>query len=64
MDEEGNPLIDGLTTVTFAEHGGKTKLTLQRSTVGLAARAVAMLEGMKAGWTQSLDRLAEYLAKV
>jgi uncharacterized protein YndB with AHSA1/START domain len=62
-DEEGNPLLEGLTTVTFAEHGGKTKLTLQTGAVGLVADAAPMLEGMEEGWTQSLERLAEYVAK-
>src|SRR5579862_3731997 len=27
VDREGKPLLEGLTTVTFAEQGGKTKLT-------------------------------------
>jgi uncharacterized protein YndB with AHSA1/START domain len=63
VDAAGNPIIDGLTTVTFAEHGGKTKLTLHRSAVALNGVAVSMLEGMKPGWTQSLDRLAEHLAR-
>ena len=31
LDAAGNPIIDGLTTVTFAEHGGKTKLALHTS---------------------------------
>jgi uncharacterized protein YndB with AHSA1/START domain len=63
VDKEGNPLLEGLTTVTFAEHGGKTKLTLQTRAVALVAHAVRMLEGMEAGWTQSLERLAEYVAQ-
>ena len=63
VDKEGNPLLEGLTTVTFAEHGGKTKLTLQTRAVALVAPAARMLEGMEAGWTQSLERLAEYVAQ-
>jgi len=63
VDKEGNPLIEWQTTVTFAEHGGKTKLTLQTSAVGSVAMVAAMLEGKEAGWTQSLQRLAEHLAK-
>lgn len=62
-DKDGNPLLEGLTTVTFAEEDGKTKLTLQTSAVALVAEAAAMLDGMEEGWSQSLDRLAEYLAK-
>ena len=57
----GSP--EWLTTITFEEFGGKTKLTLHRSAVALNGVAVSMLEGMKPGWTQSLDRLAEHLAR-
>ena len=63
IDTAGNSLIEGLTTVTFAEHAGKTKLILHTSATGMVAMAAAMIEGMEAGWTQSLDRLAEHLAK-
>jgi uncharacterized protein YndB with AHSA1/START domain len=63
VDEDGNHLLEGLTTVTFAEHGGKTRLTLQTRAVGLVARAVSMIEGMEAGWTQSIDRLAAHVAR-
>ena len=62
-DHEGNHLLEVLTTVTFAEHGGKTKLTVQASAVALVPAAIQMIEGMEAGWTQSLERLAEHLAK-
>src|ERR1700722_19507303 len=47
VDKAGNPLIDGLTTVTFAEHTGKTKLTVQTGAVGLVAAATQMLAGME-----------------
>jgi uncharacterized protein YndB with AHSA1/START domain len=63
VDQKGRSLIKGHTTVTFVEHRGKTKLTLQTSATGLVAIAVAMLEGMEAGWNGSLDRLARYLAR-
>jgi uncharacterized protein YndB with AHSA1/START domain len=63
VDENGNHLLEGLTTVTLAEHGGKTRLTLQTRAVGLVARAVRMIEGMEAGWTQSIDRLAAHVAR-
>jgi uncharacterized protein YndB with AHSA1/START domain len=63
VDENGNHLLEGRTTVTFAEHGGKTRLTLQTRAVGLVARAVGMIEGMEAGWTQSIDRLAAQVAR-
>jgi uncharacterized protein YndB with AHSA1/START domain len=62
-DKDGNPVIDGLTTVTFEELAGKTKLTLQTRGVAVVDYAAAYLKGMEAGWTQSLERLAAELAK-
>jgi uncharacterized protein YndB with AHSA1/START domain len=62
-DKEGNTILEGLTTVTFAEHGAKTKLTLQTRAAAVVAYAAAYLKGMEAGWTQSLERLAEKLAR-
>jgi uncharacterized protein YndB with AHSA1/START domain len=64
VDAEGNPLLEGLTTVTFTEHRSMTKLILQTSAVGLVADAVRMLEGMEEGWSQSLDRLAQHVVKI
>ena len=62
-DEEGNPQLEVLTTVTFVEHEGKTKLTLHAVVVKAAPGVEGALEGMDEGWNQSLDRLAELLAK-
>lgn len=62
-DNEGNPVLEGLTTVVFAEPGGKTKLTLQTRAVAVVTHATEYLAGMEAGWTQSLERLGEELAK-
>jgi len=44
-------------TVTFGEHGGKTKMTLRHE--GLPAGEMTRLTG--AGWNSSLDKLAESL---
>jgi uncharacterized protein YndB with AHSA1/START domain len=59
VDNQGNHILEGLTTVTFAEHDGKTKLTLQTNAVAVVGYAAQYLEGMEAGWTQSLERLEE-----
>jgi uncharacterized protein YndB with AHSA1/START domain len=64
MDGDGKRLLEGVTTVTFAEQGGKTKLTLQTRMVGLVADAARKLEGMEAGWTQSIDRLEAHVARM
>jgi uncharacterized protein YndB with AHSA1/START domain len=61
-DKAGNPIIDAFTTVTFEEENGKTKLTLQTRGTALVDYAAEYLKGMEAGWTQSLDSLAEELA--
>jgi len=63
LDKDGNRLLEGVTSVTFADLGGKTKLTLQTCMKGLVPYTDRMLEGMEPGWSQSLERLAEELAK-
>jgi len=60
-DDRGRAQLEALTTVTFAEDDGNTKLTLHARAVGLTAAAAPMLEGMQAGWTQTLERLESYL---
>jgi uncharacterized protein YndB with AHSA1/START domain len=60
VGENGEKLIDGVATVTFAdEPGGKTRLTVHTRAVGLAPIAAQMIAGMNQGWSESLDRLAE-----
>jgi uncharacterized protein YndB with AHSA1/START domain len=59
VDEAGNVLIDGETTVTFEEQDGKTKLTMYTTAKAMVPEAVPMIEGMTEGWTQSWDKLAE-----
>jgi uncharacterized protein YndB with AHSA1/START domain len=61
LDEKGNSLFDILNTVTLAEEGGKTSLTLQARVIKAAASAPQYLKGMEMGWTQSLDRLGAHL---
>lgn len=63
IDKNGNHLLEGETTITFSEHGGKTTLTVKAHAVGKAAIAAQMLAGMEAGWTQSIDKLEELVAR-
>jgi uncharacterized protein YndB with AHSA1/START domain len=61
-DPAGTVLLEGLTTVTLAEHGaGHTRLTVESRAVARVDYASRMLEGMEVGWTQSIDRLGEFL---
>jgi uncharacterized protein YndB with AHSA1/START domain len=63
LDENGKPLFDVLNTVTFADQGGKTIQTLRARVVKSTAGAAPYLEGMGAGWTQSLERLEAHLRR-
>jgi uncharacterized protein YndB with AHSA1/START domain len=62
VDDEGTAVLDGLTTVTFEEEGGTTKLTLRTRAIALVPSAVEKLLGMDTGWSMSLDRLERELA--
>lgn len=63
VDAAGNPLMDGVTTVTFTDLGGKTKLTVHTKMIGKVPQAAYMLAGMEPGWNQTLDRLERYTAE-
>ncbi|HXX51274.1 MAG TPA: SRPBCC domain-containing protein [Xanthobacteraceae bacterium] len=61
VDAAGNHIIEGLTTVTFTETGGKTTMTLHTRGRAVVDYAVAYLQGMEAGWTGSIDKLETWL---
>ena len=63
LDGDGNHIIEGLTTVTFTEEGGKTKMTLHARATAVAEVAVAYLQGMEAGWMQSIEKLEALLTR-
>jgi uncharacterized protein YndB with AHSA1/START domain len=51
---------EALITVTFAEQAGKTNFTLRHAVGSAPTEARDMCQ---AGWSESLDRLASYLAQ-
>jgi len=61
LDQSGTAVLEVLNTVIFEEKNGKTTLTLQARVTKVAGEGVSYLEGMEAGWTQSLERLASHL---
>jgi uncharacterized protein YndB with AHSA1/START domain len=63
VDEAGNHIIEGFTTVTFADEDGKTRLTLHTRGSAIVEKAVAYLQGMEMGWTMSIDKLQALLAR-
>ncbi len=62
LDEAGNVLLSGVTTITFEEESGKTKLTVITSAAGDAPGTDMMLQGMEPGWNQQLDKLGKFLS--
>lgn len=58
-DAEGKPGHQTLVTVTFAERGDKTELTLHQAVF----ETVVTRDDHRRGWTSTLQRFAEYLAK-
>ncbi len=63
LDEKGNPIFEVLTTVSLAEEGGRTRLTVRAKAEKTPVSAAPMLDGMEEGWSQSLDRLSEKVAR-
>jgi uncharacterized protein YndB with AHSA1/START domain len=63
LDNSGNHLLEGETTVTLTEQDGKTTMRVQSHAVGRVPFAPQMLEGMNAGWTQSIDKMEELVAR-
>ena len=54
------PGHETLLTVSFAEHGGKTRLTLHQAVFD----TVTARDAHQSGWASGLDRLAEYVASI
>jgi uncharacterized protein YndB with AHSA1/START domain len=63
-DESGELGLEDVTTVTFADLNGATKISLHAAIVQAAPEMADAVAGMEEGWSQSLDRLAEYLKSV
>ncbi len=63
LDREGNPIIEAVSIVTFTERDRTTELHLETHAEALTPEAAARIAGMEAGWNQSIDRLAQQLAK-
>jgi uncharacterized protein YndB with AHSA1/START domain len=61
--DEVNPAGEMLSTVTFEDLGGRTRLTIRTLFESGAIRDALLKMGMSDGWSQSLVRLEEHLAK-
>jgi uncharacterized protein YndB with AHSA1/START domain len=63
VDAADKPIIEGLTTVIFADEGGKTRLTVHTNGTAVVDYAVAHLQGMEMGWMMTIDKLETLLAR-
>jgi uncharacterized protein YndB with AHSA1/START domain len=59
---EGNPAGEMLSTVTFEDLDGRTRLTVRTRFKSAAIREAMLGLGMTEGWSQSLDRLGALFA--
>jgi uncharacterized protein YndB with AHSA1/START domain len=62
LDEKGGFLFEILNTVTFEAEGAGTRLTLVARVITKRRGVDHYLKGMRAGWTQSLERLGACIA--
>ena len=54
---DGVPMLEVLNTVTFADRGEKTELTLHAVVTKATLEMAAPLAGMEEGWLQSFEKL-------
>jgi len=59
-DDAGRPLHQTVVTVSFADEGGRTKLTLQQAVFETGSAR----DDHVRGWTEALEHLVEYLRRV
>ena len=60
LDDKGGILFEILNTVTFADAGGKTRLTLTARVLSARSEGTHHIGGMEQGWSGSLDKLVIY----
>lgn len=60
-DDDGDFQLEVRQTVTFADRGDTTELTLEAQAISATPAVTDSLEGMDGGWRQSLEKLAEFL---
>jgi uncharacterized protein YndB with AHSA1/START domain len=58
---DGSPQLETVNTVTFAEHDGKTTISVHIVVLRSTPEAAPALAGMEEGWKQQLERLAAAL---
>jgi uncharacterized protein YndB with AHSA1/START domain len=64
VDAEDRPLFRAYTIVTFTYEGGATRLEVAQNYTVFDALAAPMIEGASQGWSQTLDRLEQEVARI
>lgn len=60
---DGKPILENLTTVTFADQDGKTKLVIKVEVTKTTPEAEGALAGMEQGWNEQTDKLVNLLER-
>lgn len=60
---EGTPDIEAITTVTFEDLGGRTRVSVHEAIVRATPEAAQALEGAEPGFSQQLEKLDAFLKK-
>lgn len=61
LDQEGKHIFETWTSVFFEEKNGGTEVVLDVHVTKSTLEAAKYLKGMREGWTQSLDKLGEFV---
>jgi uncharacterized protein YndB with AHSA1/START domain len=64
LDNSGIRVAEVLNTVTFVEFNRGTEIALVARVINATAASAQAISGMSQGWSQSLDRLATYVAQL
>jgi uncharacterized protein YndB with AHSA1/START domain len=64
VTEQGRPLFRAYTIVSFADEPGGTKIEVTQTYTILDPAAVKMTQGAPQGWSQTLDRLEQEVARI
>lgn len=62
VDKDGRMVFETWTSVFFAEVEGGTEVVLDSHVTKSTPEAAFALKGMREGWSQSLEKLAAFVA--
>ena len=63
LDKDGNAIFETWNSVFLEEKEGGTEMTLDVHVMSMTDAAPMYLRGMKEGWSQSLEKLAQLLKR-